>query len=210
MVFLFIVFIIFTFIIITAKIEVEIINLVIDSQNKNYVNDRYKIILRLRIWGKLPIMKLTITKQKLKKIRESIKIEKKIKKLEKDIWENRNKIDFKFLTIAKELRKEIYIKSLYLKLQCGTENACLTAILVAIFSSIISIGISILQVKEEDISYKIEPIYIDQNFIKIVISGIFQLKLIHIINMIYVFNKKGGMKKYERTSNRRSYDYSYE
>ena len=81
---------------------------------------------------------------------------------------------------------------------------------MAIFSSIISIGISILQVKEEDISYKIEPIYIDQNFIKIVISGIFQLKLIHIINMIYVFNKKGGMKKYERTSNRRSYDYSYE
>ena len=67
MVFLFIAFIIFTFIIITAKIEVEIINLVIDSQNKNYVNDRYKIILRLRIWGKLPIMKLTITKQKLKK-----------------------------------------------------------------------------------------------------------------------------------------------
>ena len=85
MVFLFIVFIIFTFIIITAKIEVEIINLVIDSQNKNYVNDRYKIILRLRIWGKLPIMKLTITKQKLKKIRESIKIEEKIKKLEKKL-----------------------------------------------------------------------------------------------------------------------------
>ena len=63
LVFLFIVFIIFTFIIITAKIEVEIINLVIDSQNKNYVNDRYKIILRLRIWGKLPIIKLTITKK---------------------------------------------------------------------------------------------------------------------------------------------------
>ena len=210
MVFLFIVFIIFTFIIITAKIEVEIINLVIDSQNKNYVNDRYKIILRLRIWGKLPIMKLTITKQKLKKIRESIKMEEKIKKLEKDIWENRNKIDFKFLTIAKELRKEIYIKSLHLNIQCGTENAGLTAILVAIFSSIVSIGISMLHVKEDNINYKIEPIYIDQKKKKIVISGIFQLKLIHIINMIYVFNKKGGMKEYERTSNRRSYDYSYE
>ena len=195
---------------ITAKIEVEIINMVINTQTKSHINNAYKMIFRLRIWGKIPIIKFTITKQKMRKIQKTINMQEKIEKLEKDIWQNRNKIDLKFWEIAKELRKAILIKKLYVNLECGTENAFLTAILVAIFSSILSMGISSLQVKQDEVNYKIEPIYIDQNFIKIAISGIFQLKLIHIINIIYVLSKKGGMKKYDRTSNRRSYDYSYE
>ena len=134
----------------------------------------------------------------------------KIKKLEKDIWNNKDEIDFKFIDMVKDLRKSIYIKKLDLEIQFGTEVAFLTAMLVAIFSSAISIGISNMYVKEDNIHYQVEPIYTSQNFVKIAISGIFQIKMVHIINIIYVLNKKGGMKNNERTSNRRSYDYSYE
>ena len=59
-------------------------------------------------------------------------------------------------------------------------------------------------------NFTIKPIYINQNLINILIDGIFEIKMIHIINIIYILNKKEGVKKYERTSNRRSYDYSYE
>ena len=58
--------------------------------------------------------------------------------------------------------------------------------------------------------YIITPLYFNQNIVNIEISGIFEIKMIHIINIIYILNKKEGVKKNERTSNRRSYDYSYE
>ncbi len=193
----------------TSKIEIKIINLIINTQNRKYLNDNYKIILKINILKKIPIIKFTITKQKLEKAQKRFQMHKKIKKLEEDIWNNKDKIDLKFIEVVKELKKCMYIKNLNLEMQLGAENAFLTAIFVAIFSSILSIGISHMSRKEDYIKYKIEPIYANQNFIKIGISGIFQIKVIHIINIIYVFNKKGG-RKYERTSNRRSYDYSYE
>ena len=212
MVFLFILLIILivTLIIITSKIEIKIINLVIQSQRENHIEDGYEIILKLNILGNIPIIKFTMTKPKLKKIQNTLKMKEKIKKLEKDIWDNRNKIDVNFVEIMKAVSKGIHIEDLNIRTTVGTENAFLTAILVAIFSSIFSIGISRLSAKEDKVKYKIEPIYMGQNFIKIAISGIFQIKVIHIINIIYVLNKKGGMKNHERTSNRRSYDYSYE
>ena len=192
-----------------TKIEIKIINLVINTQSGNHINDDYEIILTLNILEKLPIIKFKITKKKLIKIQKKFQMNEKIKKLEKDIWNNKDEIDFKFIDMVKDLRKSIYIKKLDLEIQFGTEVAFLTAMLVAIFSSAISIGISNMYVKEDNIHYQVEPIYTSQNFVKIAISGIFQIKMVHIINIIYVLNKKGGMNN-ERTSNRRSYDYSYE
>ena len=54
-------------------------------------------------------------------------------------------------------------------------------------------------------SFQIKPIYNNQNILNIALSGIFQIKMIHIINIIYILNKKEGVKNYERTSNRRAY-----
>ena len=81
---------------------------------------------------------------------------------------------------------------------------------VAIISTIISVLVSNQKIEENELMYKIEPIYNNQNLIKFQFSGIFKIKMIHIINIMYLLNKKGGINKYERTSNRRSYDYSYE
>ena len=197
-------------VILTSKLDIRMINLIIDSQSKKYINDRYEIIIKLKIFGNIPILKFTLNKSRLRKIKQSRKMNEKVKQLEKDIIQNKNKLDVQIIKGLKEFSKNIYMEKLDLEIELGTENAFLTSMLVAIFSSILSITFSRIHVKEKNIIYEIEPIYMNKNSIKIEISGIFQIKLIHIINTIYVLNKKGGRKNHERTSNRRSYDYSYE
>ena len=212
MVFLFIllIFLVLGLVILTSKLDIRMINLIIDSQSKKYINDRYEIIIKLKIFGNIPILKFTLNKSRLRKIKQSRKMNEKVKQLEKDIIQNKNKLDVQIIKGLKEFSKNIYMEKLDLAIELGTENAFLTSMLVAIFSSILSITFSRIHVKEKNIIYEIEPIYMNKNSIKIEISGIFQIKLIHIINTIYVLNKKGGRKNHERTSNRRSYDYSYE
>ena len=197
-------------VVLTSKLDIRIINLIIDSQSIKHLNDRYEIIIRLKIFGNIPILKFTINKNKLRKIQQSWKMNEKVKQLEKDILQNKDKFDMQMIKELKEFSKGIYVDDLELEIEVGTENAFLTSMLVAFFSSILAISFSIMHVKKKNIVYEIEPVYRNENFIKIEISGIFQIKLIHIINTIYVFNKKGGRKNHERTSNRRSYDYSYE
>ena len=211
MVFLFILLIFFISIIVimTSKIEIKIENLIITSQTKKHINDKYKIIIKMYVFNKIPIIKITLTENKLKKIYTKLKMKEKIRKLEEEIYINKDKFDLKLLNAIREFNKCIKIVDLKLKIQLGTENAFLTSILVAIISSIMSITISKKAMREDKIFYNVEPIYNSQNLINIAISGIFQIKMIHIINTIYVLNKKGGIE-YERTSNRRSYDYSYE
>ena len=212
MVFLFIMWIILiiTLIILTARLEVEIVNFVINSQNKEHIPNGYEFIIKLKIFRNIPIIKFTLNKNKLMKIQQSRKMNEKIQQLEKDILKNENKFDRQIIKGLKEFSKGIYVENLELEVELGTQNAFLTSMLVAIFSSILSIGVSKIRVREKNIVYEIEPIYKNENSIKIEISGIFQIKLIHIISTIYVLNKKGGRKNHERTSNRRSYDYSYE
>ena len=211
MVFLFILLIFFISIIVimTSKIEIKIENLIITSQTKKHINDKYKIIIKMYVFNKIPIIKITLTENKLKKIYKNLKMKEKIRKFEEEIYINKDKFDLKLLNAIREFNKCIKIVDLKLKIQLGTENAFLTSILVAIISSIMSITISKKAMREDKIFYNVEPIYNSQNLINIAISGIFQIKMIHIINTIYVLNKKGGIE-YERTSNRRSYDYSYE
>ena len=65
--------------------------------------------------------------------------------------------------------------------------------------------------KKEHYNYTIEPIYQNKNIYKIQFNCIIQVKMVHIINVIYIFLKKGRSDLNERTtSNRRSYGYSYE
>lgn len=196
--------------ILTSKLDIKMINLIIDSQSKKHINDRYEIIIKLKVFGNLPILKFTLNKSRLRKIKQSRKMNEKVKQLEKDIIQNRNKFDKNMMKGLKEFSKNIYMEKLDLQIELGTENAFLTSMFVAFFSSILSIIFSRIHVREKNIVYEIEPVYRNENSIKIEISGIFQIKLIHIINTIYVLNKKGGRKNHERTSNRRSYDYSYE
>ncbi len=204
MVFLFI-FSIIILLLIFSKIKIEIENLKFTSQKQpRHINKNYKIIIKLCILGKIPIVKINLTKTKL----EKIELKKQIEKINFEELMDNKQFDLKIIKAFKRLN--VNIENINLKIQMGTENAAFTAIIVPVTSTILSIILSRKIKKEQNQKFEIKPIYMNQNLINIMFSGIFEIKMIHIINIIYILNKKEGVGKNERTSNRRTYDYGYE
>ncbi len=203
MVFLFILISIFILIIL-SRIRIEIINFKFSSQTKRHINKEYKIVIKLCIFKKVPIINVNITKTKL----EKLNLKNKIKDINLKLIQNKNKLDKKVLQTMRKLNMNIdYIN---LKIELGTENAMLTAIIVPAISTFLAISLRKKINNFENLIFYIDPIYINQNLINIELSGIFEIRMIHIISIIYRLSNKKGVGKYERTSNRRSYDYSYE
>lgn len=194
---------IITIIIAKAKISIEVKNLKIKANKKMYISDNYKIIFKIIILNKIPILKFNLNNEKLV-LERNKRINKKGLKEESFL---KNKI-------KKEILKhfsDIQVNKLNLKIKIGTENAFFTSMIIPIVSSIISIILMKKITNVEKQKYVVEPIYLNQNILEILISGIFEIKMIHIISIIYILKQKEeGVKKNERTSNRRSYDYGYE
>lgn len=202
MVFLFIFLVLILGIIVLAlsKVQLKINNFRFCSQTKRHINEDYEVIV------KLCFFKIRLTKEKLEKMRVKEKVE---------------KIDFSSLEKMPSLQKEalreikkldIGIKRFELYVELGTENASLTSLLVPAISTVLAIWLKRKMKKFENQTFQIHPVYLNQNLVKIDFSGIFEIKMSHIINIIYhlVKNEKKGVKEYERASNRGAYDYSYE
>ncbi len=133
---------------------------------------------------KFGILKFKLNKEKLKKI----------------ISKNKSKIKLE-VNDFKEIIKKIEIPKLNINAKFGTGEPNSTAFFVAIVSSIIGIA---LARKIENPRYTIEPVYGDMNYIFLSINCIFEIKLVHIIN-IFIKLKRKEYQKYGRTPNRRSY-----
>ncbi len=133
---------------------------------------------------KFGILKFKLNKEKLKKI----------------ISKNKSKIKGE-VNDFKEIIKKIEIPKLNINAKFGTGEPNSTAFFVAIVSSIIGIA---LARKIENPRYTIEPVYGDMNYIFLSINCIFEIKLVHIIN-IFIKLKRKEYQKYGRTPNRRSY-----
>lgn len=193
-------------ILITATIRVEIINFKFCSQTKRHINKDYAVICKFCVCGFLPIFKIKLTKTKL----ETMKVKEKIKNIDWGILEKRPSFDKEIFKAIKKLN--ITIKNMKLYIDLGTENASLTSILVPAISTIIAIVLKKSVKKFKNQSFILNPVYQNQNLVNIDVSGIFEIKMSHIISIIYYFIKKEkkGVKEYERTSNRGAYDYSYE
>lgn len=182
------------------------INLRFHSQTHRHINKDYKIVIKLFIFNLIPVFKINITKSKL----EKIKLKEKIKKIDFKILEDNNKLDKKIFKAIKNMN--LIIKNIHLQVDIGTENASLTSILVPAISTIIAIILRNKMKNFNNQKFIINPIYENQNLVNIYISSIFEIRMRHIINSIYILNKKEkrGVKENERTSHRRSYGYSYE
>ncbi len=208
MVFLFIILMIMV-IFITIKIKFEIQNLKISTNEKPHLNKKYQIKIVIYTLGFIPILKINLNSQKIKKIINNQKIKEKIKQQETKIIENKANIDKELITSLKNIKTEV--KEINLKIRIGTENASLTAFTIPVISTFIAIFLSKQIKKYNDKQvFLVEPVYLDKNLLNIEISSIFQIKMIHIINTICIVNKKRKGDKNERTSNRRPYDYGYE
>lgn len=204
MVFLFILLTIII-VLIFSKIQVEIENFRLNlPKNKNKIlNDTFLFKIKLVIFGTLPIINLKINREKLKKLENNLKD----KKIKLDINKIGKQITKENINDAKKL--QMHIEKIKLKINFGTENTILTSFIVPIISTIWSIVLTKKRVKEEKQRLEINPIYNKGNLVNIVFEGIFEIKMIHIIKVICAKIKKRRVEKYERTSNRRAYDYSY-
>lgn len=208
MIFLFI-FLIMILIISTIRIKFKFVNFKFSSLGSKHLNNDYIVEITIYILRKIPILKNKITKAKVKKIIKNEKIKRTIKRQEMKIIQNRKDIDKDIINAIKNIK--IPIEEMNLKIFLGTENATITAFIIPIISTFIAIFLSrkVEKCNNKQV-FLITPIYTNQNLINIEFSGIFQIKMFHIINTILILKKKRKGDKNERTSNRRSYDYGYE
>ncbi len=201
--------------ILSMKIQLQIKNLQYHSEKKqeeSHLNPKYKISFCICILNKIPILKITLTKAKLKKINQKTHIKEKIER-------EFDKQNIKRLTREYDVKKDIAeilkniklkIEKINLKIELGTENVILTSFLVPVISAILAILIPSMKCKPHKQEFKVIPVYNSKNLVNFQLEGIFEIKMIHIINTICILKKKRRVEEYERTSNRRSYDYSYE
>lgn len=215
MVFLFVFafIILITIILLFSKIKINVNKFNYLSINPKNRKTDYNIIIQLIILKKFPILEIKFNKNNIIKIE---KIKRKIKnKFETfdftEIKKNKE-VKKKILKIIKKLK--IDIDKINLNIEIGTENAVLTSFIIPIVATLLTYilknNIKNNVIKSEENKFKIKPIYYNQNLLNILFSGIFEIEMIHIINIIYILRKKEGVKEYERTSNRRTYGYSYE
>ena len=138
----------------------------------------------------------------------------------RDLYKS-GKIDVNKLKNNKELNKlmlkllkniDFTVEELNLKGYIGTEDAAFTAITAGIINIIISLVLmnKVKNYEKDKFSYGLETVYVNQNIVNLEFNCIISIKIVHIINIIYILSKKEGVKKNERTSNRRTYAYSHE
>ena len=173
MVFIFVLILIIV-LLVFSRIRIEVINFKFSSQTKRHINKDYKVIIKLCILKKIPILKVNITKTKL----EKMKIKEKIKNIDFKIIQNKNKFDKNAIKAIK--KSNININKINLNLEIGTENATLTSVIVPAISTILAILLSRKIENPKNQLFIIQPVYINQNLINIVFSGIFEMKMIHI------------------------------
>lgn len=206
---------IFSFLIILSTLKITIKKFEFSNINKGIVDKKVKanfnIYIGLFLFGKIKIFNIKITDKKLEKMTKKINIRDKIKNIDFKNLKGNLKLDKETKEIIKDA-KIIEISKFNLNLKIGTEDVIFTSFLITILSVIISIILSRFLKKEaiKISSYKVLPIYNNKNLIKMSFDGIISLKIVHIIFIIFNLLNKGRVDKDGRTSNRRTYDYSYE
>ncbi len=197
-----------------SSLEIEINDFHFDSENKKHHKlDKYLIYIRLKLFNKMTWFKIKIDKEKIRELENSrffkSKIFNRINKC-KDLWDiilkNRKEIfKEKNINFIKELN--ININKLNLNMGLCTSNSIFTSFAVAVIASVISLILAnnIKKYDRTKYNYSITPIYKDELGLKIKLDCIINVKIVHIINVIYMLVKKRRVEYDERTSNRRAY-----
>ncbi len=181
----------------TVQIHIQNLRFHTEKIDERNVSPKYKIIVKLYIFNKINYLKINLTKNQL----ERRFIKKNVNKLKKKIKQDKNKFDQKILSNLK--KTELKIKKIDLKIYLGISDAAINAIIVGIVSSSIAVIMGILMdknildfnckcKKEENnqIYWKIIPVYQNKNLLNIDLNCIISFKLIHIIHRPMSSKKK--------------------
>ena len=191
--------------IIASTLHIQIKNLSISNmQTKN--NTKYAIIFSIYFANKIKYIWFNLNSKRAKKIYSKVQLEKIDLKKFKKVFK---------LSDLKELTKlHLKISDLNLEMNIGTKSPLVTSFLVVTISNAISLLLPHLvnNLKDNRYFYNIKPLYYNKELYKINLDCIIEIKMVHIINVIYYIFLKKGRRKNERstTSNRKPYAYSYE
>ena len=197
------------FLLIFSNIEIEINKLYFDSNNiEKDKLETYLFYIRLKLLSKITWFKIKIDSNK---IRNSKIIKNKIlpKLSNKDLLKNNKEI----LKIKNIEKLDIKIEKLDLDIKVSLSDSIITAFSVVIITTIISIVLArkIDEYNKNKYIYIVSPVYKNKPTFKVKLNCIIDIKIVHIINVIYMLIKKKRSVKYdERTSNRKSYVRSNE
>lgn len=191
--------------IIASTLHIQIKNLSISNmQTKN--NNKYAIIFSIYFANKIKYIWFNLNSKRAKKIYSKVQLEKIDLKKFKKVFK---------LSDLKELTKlHLKISDLNLEMNIGTKSPLVTSFLVVTISNAISLLLPHLvnNLKDNRYFYNIKPLYYNKELYKINLDCIIEIKMVHIINVIYYIFLKKGRRENERstTSNRKSYAYSHE
>lgn len=202
------------FIVCLSNLEIEIKEFKLDTTNSKYKRlEDYLIYIKLKFLDKLTWLKIKIDHNKIEKLRRTKLIKLNLFKeisnfytMENSVLENRKEIFTKEnLKYFKDLQIEIRKLDVYLKISTGFPN--LTVYAVAIIASFISIILAktVKNYSKDRYKYIVFPMYTLKPAIKISLNCIINVKMVHIINIIYMLKKKRSVRNDERTSDRRAY-----
>ena len=180
--FLLLIFIILDSLFITlllSNLEIRIDKLEI-SNIKEYIKNDYQIILSLYLFEKIKWFSINLNNKRIKRIYSRIDTS---KINSKKIFENIKKINHnQFLKLKPNL------KSFNLLAGLGIGNIIATSSIVFLFSLIISTVLPQLtrEINENSFGYKVIPVY-NKNVYYLKLDCIFVVKMVHIINIIYIY-----------------------
>ena len=165
---------------------------------KAKLDTEFELYIEFYLLRLIKLIKIPITKDKI----EELIVKKNLDSLKKDA------------KIVKKIHLLEIIKSLKLKTEkvnlqiyFGLDSINLTVYAVAIISALL--GIILAKVEPKETNFEVMPVYNIGNVIKFNLNCIITVKIVHIIYVIYILLRK-RRNNHERTSNRRSYGYSYE
>ena len=194
-----IVLLIIGFLIFFIEVKIEAKDLEIIIKDKNFkMNENGKITIRFTILNKIDLFKFTTNINRFK-LPES---KNKYDKIKNHIVKNNS---IKIKDIQKKLKVKYEI--INLNIEIGEENAAITAILTGVVTSVVSIIIGKYFSDIKEITWNVHPIY-NMNILKLSLNGIISVKVLHIINIIFMMRKDDD--KNARTSNRKNLKYIYE
>ncbi len=194
-----------------STLNIRIQKLYFSNQNLEKMKWDYLVFLELSLFGMIKIIKLRIDPKKMARIAQKFKVKEKMRQM--NFKQMKQNLPDKKEQIELVKRLKINLEEFHCVLELGTKDVLITSAMIAFLSSILGIAIArvIKKYQEEKYEYKMIPVYQNKNIINLNANCIIQVKMVHIIGIIFTLVRKRKEKqKHERTSNRRSYDYSYE
>ena len=176
----------------TIRIKIEHFEISNIKNRKNKLSKKYKITISFYLWNAIKWLSFKFNHKKIRKMYQKMQWTKfDFKNIEKDF-------KIKDLKEIKKLNSEVSYFNLELK--AGAEDAVLTSFIIFAISTFISILLPhvIKKYDADKYRYEIVPLYINQNVYEMKLNCIIQIKMVHIINIIYVFFKKRRVDSYEQ------------